>query len=259
MLQSAFACCHYFGPVHAVDNVFSIGYMQRQGKGQLPLIIPLSVLVLLIAAYFVFPSFKSGIDEAFSVLTSGDRGRIERWVSRFGIAGPLVLILSMIVSMLVFFPPTSLLLVISTLSYGPVWGSLISIIGVLLASAAGYGLGRALGPVTLRKMVSPKTQEKLGGFVDEYGIGAVIITRMSPLLSNEAISLIAGLLRMGFRKYILATIAGIMPLIVILAIGGDDGKMRGPLIWISVVSIVLYVLYIILDRRRKRKKRERQG
>src|SRR5688572_24510771 len=102
----------------------------QQSHSKLPIIIALSLLVVLAGCYFIFPGFKSAVNEIFRVLVEKDDKKIEAWVQRFGIAGPVVLILIMIVQMFLFVVPNILVMVVSIVIYGPVWGSLISLVGV---------------------------------------------------------------------------------------------------------------------------------
>src|SRR5690606_21750657 len=111
-----------------------------------PLILTLLVLFLCFACYFFIPSFNNAIRETFNILTSGDESMIRDWVSEFGIWGPLVIILAMIASMFLFVVPNLLLLIISSLSYGPLWGSVISIIAVFISSTIAYLVGYWIGP-----------------------------------------------------------------------------------------------------------------
>jgi uncharacterized membrane protein YdjX (TVP38/TMEM64 family) len=183
---------------------------------KLPIFISLSLLAVLVACYFLIPSFQNTINEIFKILTSDDEQRIKNWVTRFGMAGPLVLILLMVVQMFLFVVPNVLVMMIAIIMYGPFWGALISFIGVFVSSSVGYFIGRKLGPVTVNKLISIKTQTKISRFIEEYGTPAIAITRISSL-SNDSLSIVAGLLKMTYRKYILATLCGITPLITLLA------------------------------------------
>ncbi len=218
---------------------------------KLPLIISLSLLVILAALYFIIPSFQNFINEAFNVLTSDDQEKITRWVAQFKLAGPVVLILIMVVQMFLFVVPNVFLMMVAIISYGPVWGAVISFLGVFSSSSVGYMIGNYLGPVTVRKLMSDKAQKKTSEFIKNYGVAAIAITRISSL-SNDSLSIVAGLLKMSYQKYILATLGGITPLIVLLAIYGRNGKILNALIWIAAFSLVLLVIYIIIDKRRKR-------
>jgi uncharacterized membrane protein YdjX (TVP38/TMEM64 family) len=219
---------------------------------KLPLIIAITILGTMVALYFIIPSFQSFIKEAFDVLTSDDQPRISKWVGQFGIGGPIVLIFIMVIQMFLFVVPNIFLMIVAIVSYGPVWGSVISLLGVFASSSVGYMIGKYLGPGTVQKLLGENAQKKVGEFVKEYGFPAIAITRLSSL-SNDSLSIVAGLLKMRYQKYILATLGGITPLIVLLAIYGSNGKILKALIWVAAVSLVSLIVYIVIDRRKKKR------
>jgi uncharacterized membrane protein YdjX (TVP38/TMEM64 family) len=223
---------------------------------KLPLVISLGLLSILVLLYFTIPSFHNFINEAFDVLTSDDEKRISEWVAQFKLFGPIVLVLIMVVQMFLFVVPNVFVMIVAIISYGPVWGSVISFLGVFCSSSVGYLIGRYFGPVTVHKLMSEKTKVKIADFIRNYGIAAIAITRISSL-SNDSLSIVAGLLRMKYSRYILATLGGITPLIVLLAIYGRNGKILKALIWIAAISLVLLIVYVIIDKR-KRKARARR-
>lgn len=222
-----------------------------------PIIVYGILAVVLISCYFLIPQFKQEVDTAFDVLTGEDEERIERWVSTFGVLGPIVIVVAMILQMFLFVVPNVLLMMIAIVSYGPVWGAVISFCGVFAASSLGYYIGSKLSRVTLSRFVSIENQKKIAEYIHDYGVGAIVITRLCSF-SNDALSFVAGMLRMEYKKYILSTLAGITPLIVLLAIFGKNKKIEWALIWITIASMVLLIIYIILDRRKKRKIRPHQ-
>ena len=216
----------------------------------LPLIISLPLLALLVACYFLFPAFQSFVNEAFDVLTSNDQKKIQQWVSQFGFAGPLALIVLMVIQMFLFVVPNIFVMIVAIISYGPIWGAIISFLGVFASSSVGYLLGRYLGPVTVKRLLSEKAQRKTSDFIQNYGVAAIAITRICSF-SNDSLSIVAGLLKMSYKKYILATLGGITPLIVLLAIYGKNGRILTALIWIAAVSLVLLIIYIVIDKKRR--------
>lgn len=219
---------------------------------KLPLFISFSLLAVLLLCYLLIPSVKEFVQEAFEVLTSNDQKRISSWVAQFKLAGPVVLVLLMVVQMFLFVVPNIFIMIVAIISYGPVWGAVISFCGVFCSSSAGYAIGRYLGPVTVDKLLSKNAQRKTSDFIQHYGVPAIAITRISSF-SNDSLSIVAGMLRMSYKRYILATLCGITPLIVLLSVYGRNGKILRALIWIAAVSLVLLVVYIIVDKRRRKK------
>jgi uncharacterized membrane protein YdjX (TVP38/TMEM64 family) len=217
-----------------------------------PIVVYGILAVVFIACYFLIPQFKQEVDTAFDVLTGEDEERIQRWVSAFGVFGPVIIIIAMILQMFLFVVPNVLLMMIAIVSYGPVWGGVISFCGVFAASSLGYYIGSKLSRVTLSKFVSIDNQKKIAEYIHDYGVGAIVITRLCSF-SNDALSFVAGMLKMEYKKYILSTLTGITPLIVLLAIFGKNKKIEWALIWITIASMILLIIYIIVDRRKKRK------
>ncbi|MBC8112559.1 MAG: TVP38/TMEM64 family protein [Verrucomicrobia bacterium] len=218
---------------------------------KLPVIISISVLGLMVLLYFTVSGFRDFIEEGFEVLVDSDQERARNWIGNFGVAGPFIIILGITVQMFLFIVPNVLLLMIAIISYGPIWGSLISLVGVFASSTLGYLIGQYLGPVTVNKILGDKTKNKITGFLQEYGFAAIAITRVSSL-SNDSLSIVAGLLKMSYKKYIAATMLGITPLIVVLAIFGRNGRILNSLIWIGLFSIAGLILYVYIDRKKKK-------
>jgi uncharacterized membrane protein YdjX (TVP38/TMEM64 family) len=223
----------------------------------LPIVIAVAVLGTLVSCYFFIPPVHSWANEAYDVLTSDDEERVKEYVAQYGMLGPLAIIVALAIQMFLFVVPNILLMMIAIISYGPVWGSIISLVGIFCASSLGYFIGRKLSPATLQQFVSKKTQNKIGSFIQDYGMLAILLTRLSSF-SNDALSFVAGLLGMRYRVYILSTLGGITPLVVTLAIFGRNGKIEKALVWIAIASLLLLVGYIYIDKRRK-KRRQKKG
>ena len=226
----------------------------KTSKSKLPLYISIGILAALVVSYFVVPSVQSFLDEAWSVLLSDDEERVKNWVSGFGWFGPIVLVLAMVAQLFLLVVPSVLLMVVSVLAYGPIWGSVIIIASVFAASSVGYFIGSYFGDAFVKKIIGKKSEKKVASFLDDYGFWAVIVTRLNPFLSNDAISFVGGVLHMGYWRFMGATLIGILPLTIFIAVFGksiDDLKMG--LLWGSLASLLFFVLYVWWDKRRKQK------
>jgi len=220
-----------------------------------PLVITGLLIAALIASYFLFPGFQQSVNNGWDVLTSGDEKRISAWVSQFGIWGPLFIVLAMVAQMFLLVVNVVALMLVAIIAYGPLWGSLIAIVAVLVASTVAYWIGHGVGEAGVSKLIGRKSERKVTGFVNEYGIWAIIIARISPFLSNDAVSFVAGLARMGFLRFIGATLAGIVPLTVLLAwLGQNTDRMKTGLIWVSVISLAAFIGYVVYDKYFNKKK-----
>jgi uncharacterized membrane protein YdjX (TVP38/TMEM64 family) len=223
-------------------------------KSKTPLYISILIIASFILSYFFIPSVQDFLNNSWDVLTSDDEDRIKDWVGNFGWIGPIVLILTMVLQMFLLVIPSILLMVVSILAYGPIWGSLIIFASIFTASTIGYLIGRYFGPVIVEKLIGHKSERKIGEFLENYGFWAIFITRINPILSNDAISFVAGILKMNYWRFISATLTGIAPLTIFIAVLGrtTEGLKTG-LIWGSVISLILFIAYVYWDKKSQKK------
>ena len=212
------------------------------------------VIATAVIAYVALPGFRGFVDEMLAVVTSDDPDRAQHWVAQYGWKGPVLIVGLMTVQMFLIVVPSWLLMVISVLVYGKVWGTVISLVAVVIASSVGYAVGAALGEQSIHRLLGSRRERRVRVEACRYGVWAVFAARLSPLFSNDAISLVGGLLRMGYLRFIVATIAGLLPLtLLIAAFGRDAGTMKRGLVWLSVLSLLGLAAKIWYDKKRAKR------
>ncbi len=222
----------------------------RQKQSKWPLYLSIMLVASLVLLYFLNADVNQFFSEAWEILSSGKEERIANWVSQFSWWGPILIIFVMVVQMFLMVIPSVVVMVVSIIAYGPVFGSLIILLSIFSASSVGYAIGRSLGTPIIERILGAKSKEKIEGFLVKYGFWAVIITRVSPFLSNDAISFVGGILRMGDWRFIGAAMLGILPLTLLIAfLGETNDRLKTGLLWVSVVSLIGFVLYVWWDKR----------
>lgn len=185
------------------------------------------------------------------MLMSKDEEKISHYFKQFGLWGPLWIVVLISIQMFFILFPNVLLVVVSSLAYGPVWGTVISIIGSITASTVGYGIGNAFSS-KVRKSFNEEKLNKMQRFLDRYGFGAVAIFHLCPFISNDVISIAAGLSKMRFMKFMLATLTGAIPFTIAIAwFGKETETMMSGLYWVGGFGLAIYFLYVWLDHRKK--------
>ncbi|PRY09014.1 putative membrane protein YdjX (TVP38/TMEM64 family) [Pontibacter ummariensis] len=219
---------------------------QDDQQSKWPLLLTLLLIGSLVASYFMFPEFENTVHEAWQVLTSGEEERISNWVSQFGLWGPFFIVLAMVAQMFLLVVNVVALMLVAIIAYGPLWGSVIAILAVLVASTVGFIIGRKVGEAGVRKLIGNKAEHKIYQFMERYGAWAIVIARVSPFLSNDAVSFVAGLAGMRYVRFLSATLAGIVPLTVLLAwLGENNERLKTGLIWVSTISLAAFIGYVV--------------
>ncbi|WP_334190578.1 VTT domain-containing protein [Noviherbaspirillum sp.] len=126
---------------------------------------------------------------------------------------PVAVICSYAIAGLVMVPVT-LLIGVTGIVFGPVAGAFYAIGGTLLSAAVTYGLGRWLGRDTVHQLVGPRIN-RLSRRIARRGIIAMIIVRMLPIAPFTVVNVIAGASHIRFRDYMLGTLLGMTPGIII--------------------------------------------
>lgn len=215
-----------------------------------PLLCSALLLIVLVALYFAWPAYQEQVDTALRLLREGDAQGLRDWVAGFGALGPLIVIAMMVVQMFLVVVPSWLLMFLAVLAYGPWTGTLLAIVAVAAASAVGYGIGHVAGTATLQKLLGEKTSRRVQEQTDRYGLWAVVVTRLNPLLSNDAISFVGGMLHMGFFRFMLATLVGITPLAIAIAVLGEQWEdSKALLIGLSLACLAGLVIKVVFDHR----------
>ena len=229
-------------------------------SSRLPLYLSLAIVAPLVAAYFLWPAFQDGVQQGWAVLRTGDQAKVAAWVAQFGYWGPVLIIVTMVVQMFLIVINNGLLILVAVLAYGPWWGSLLAWAGVLTASSVGYWLGRSLGTPVVQRLLGERSEKKVAGFVDKYGLGAVAAARLTPIISNYAISFVAGAVGLGYLRFIGVTAVAIVPLIALLAyLGQDSQRLKTGLLWISGLGLLLFGAYIWWTKTRRKADRPVPG
>lgn len=213
-----------------------------------------SILLGLIITYFLYDPFKDFIDQTFEVLISEDKDRIHEYFKQFGFWGPLAIIVFIILQMFLIVFPSWLPIIVAVMAYGFWWGVLISLSGIVIASTLGYFIGLKLKGVLLKKILGEKKMEKMDFWIQNYAFGTVVLFRISPYLSNDGISFIAGMVDMNYKKFMMATLVGIIPLAFAVGYFSQDiSTLENGLYWVGGGGLVIYAIYIYFDYKKRKK------
>jgi len=136
---------------------------------------------------------------------------IRKLIISFGWWGPVVYVFMYTIRPLLLFPAIILTLA-GGLAFGPWWGTLYVVIGGLLGACLCFAIARSLG--------HEKTKKYLGNFpqiqafddqVVEHGFRTMLIMRVVPIFPYDPVSYLAGLSKMRFSDYAVATAIGMVP------------------------------------------------
>jgi phospholipase D1/2 len=141
--------------------------------------------------------------------------------------------------------PITVLILVTAIVFGPMLGSLYSLVGCLAAAAVTYTIGFFVGQDFVRKIAGAKwrrVQRKIG----RSGIIAVATLRLLPVAPFTIVNIVAGAFKIPLRDYILGSLLGLAPGILITNLFAHqfERAIRNPGIGMFLVLAALVVITI---------------
>jgi len=110
--------------------------------------------------------------------------------------------------------PVLLLIGVTGIVFGPLAGVLYAIGGTMLSAVITYGIGRWLGKDTVNRMLGSRVR-RMQNHIAKRGIVAVAVIRLFPVAPFTVVNVIAGAFHIPFRDYLIGTMLGMVPGIII--------------------------------------------
>ena len=216
--------------------------------------------LLLVAAATVFgllyllsEGFRSETNRALGMLGRGDIAGIKVYILSFGVWAPVASCFLMVLQALVAPVPSFLITFANGLAFGVFWGWMLSLFGHVLAAAVCFGISRALGRGPVEVLVGNVGLESADRWFARWGVYAVFAGRLLPGVAFDVISYAAGLTRMEFRSFMVATALGIFPQTFLYSyLGRQAPQYVGLFVGISGLVIFGVAAITVIRYRRER-------
>jgi uncharacterized membrane protein YdjX (TVP38/TMEM64 family) len=183
--------------------------------------------VLLLALLAVGVVFSFAVDFVISRFVHLDEARIAGWIEDFGALGPIAYIL-LLASTVIFSPlPSVVVNIAGGLAFGTLFGTIFTIAGGMLGATVNFYIARRLGRGFVERRLGERAMSQIDLYADRMGLKLIFLTRLIPLFNFDWVSYAAGLTRIGYRGYAIASVLGmLLPVIGIVYVG--DVKLSHP-------------------------------
>ncbi|EER7734165.1 TVP38/TMEM64 family protein [Escherichia coli] len=181
----------------------------------------------------------------FDLLT--DLPHLQTLIRQSGLFGYSLYILLFIIATL-FLLPGSILVIAGGIVFGPLLGTLLSLIAATLASSSSFLLARWLGRDLLLKYVGHShTFQAIEKGIARNGIDFLILTRLIPLFPYNIQNYAYGLTTIAFWPYTLISALTTLPGIVIYTVMASDLASEGTLRFILQLCLAGLALFILVQ------------
>ena len=166
---------------------------------------------------------------------------LEPWLQSFVTdagAGSAAVVIGLLASDILLPIPSSLVMILSGVAFGVVWGSAIALVGSIGGEWLGFEIVRKYGRRASTRLVGDEEVERLARVFARHGAVAVVVTRALPVVM-ETMSIVAGLSRMSRGTFLLSSLIGTLPIVVVYAYAGAVSRQTGSLVPAIVIVVAV--------------------
>ena len=167
---------------------------------------------------------------------------IKHFILGFGAWGLLIYIILYSINTVSLLPPIAILSLSAGFIFGPWEGALALMVGSFIGTTATFYISRIFGAHCVQEILKGRGREFQEAF-DRNGFKVILFIRAIPIIPWEVVNYAAGLSRITYRDYILGTMLGIIPSVLLQTFFSDrltDFDLKDP-----VVIVALSVLGLL--------------
>ena len=219
----------------------------------------LAVLAILCLVYFLVPSVNAYVNRVASVLGSANVDTVVAFIRSYGAYAMVFSFALMVFQSVLALLPALLITFANAAIFGWWQGAILSWTSSMAGAALCFYLARALGRDTVEKYAGKGALASVEGYFEKYGSRTILICRLLPFVSFDAISYFAGLTPIKFWPFFIATGVGQLPATIIysyvggMLTGGVKYFVTALLCIFSLGILVMIVRRIYMERQEKKK------
>jgi len=177
----------------------------------------------------------------------GDRECVSDFIRRWGAWAPVVTISLQVLQVVVAPIPGQALDVVNGYLFGPLWGTLYSMVGMMIGSFLAMGLTRRFGRPLAERLVSGQALERIDRHARRRGPLFFLVFFLTPFVPNDVACFLAGLTPIPLAELMLIALVGRLPSIVVSnLVGATATELTLP----QVVAFGVGSLLVVLAFRR---------
>ena len=184
---------------------------------------------------------------------------IKHFILGFGPWALIVFITLYAMNTISLLPPIGIMSLSAGFIFGPLNGSIAIMTGAFLGTTATFFIARHFGAKIVENLIKGKAkefQEKL----DQNGFKVILFIRLIPLIPWEVVNYASGLSKIKYVDFILATLIGIFPSVLVQTFFTDrlsNFNIKDPTLFIAIGAFLLLgAIPAIYLKKKNQKKQE---
>jgi uncharacterized membrane protein YdjX (TVP38/TMEM64 family) len=131
----------------------------------------------------------------------------------------------------------------ASILFSPLYTIILTLIGNFMGSSLAYFIAKRYAGFYFERLIGEKRLNSFNKYSEKYGAFVLFILRLNPLTSTDIFSYLAGILKMQYKRFIISTILGITPTIIIISYLGNIFIKENP--FIKLFFLIITLVYIL--------------
>ena len=221
-------------------------------------LILLGAALALFLIYLFVPAVNSFVGKAAAVLGSGKIETVIEYIRSYGPQAMTISFFLMVFSSVIAPLPAFMITLSNAAIFGWWQGAILSWSSAMVGAALCFLLSRGLGRDVVEKFAGKGALASVEQYFEKYGTKTILVCRLLPFVSFDAVSYFAGLTPIKFLPFFIATGIGQTPATIVysyvggMLTGGARIMMTGLLCLFAISILVTIVKQIYTDHQAKK-------
>jgi uncharacterized membrane protein YdjX (TVP38/TMEM64 family) len=177
------------------------------------------------------------------VSVASDREAVSAYLAQFGLAGPLLLGLLLVLQVIIAAIPGEAFMIGGGYVYGFGLALCINVIASVAASQAAFLLARWAGRPVVERLAPANMLDKWNQVAAEKGLVFFLFAFMLPIFPGDLMNYVAGLSGLSGARFFIANLLGRLPRIALITAIGAYGVELSIWIW-ALILLVAAVMFL---------------
>ena len=190
----------------------------------------LAVAGLILLAWFWEPVVEM-------VYVASDREAVSAYLGQFGLAGPVLLGLLLVLQVVIAAIPGEAFMISGGYVYGFSTAFGINVIASVAASQAAFILARRAGRPVIERLAPAEMLDKWNKVAAKKGLVFFLFAFMLPIFPGDLMNYVAGMSALSGNRFFIANLLGRLPRIALITAIGAYGVELSIWVWILILLV----------------------
>ncbi|MCM8711101.1 TVP38/TMEM64 family protein [Clostridium sp. SYSU_GA19001] len=191
--------------------------------------------VLILSISFIFIYFFIKYKKYFIHISITN---LRNYILSFGSMAWIMFIIIFSFKPIVIVFPSLVLMIIAGNIFGHTKGFVLSFIGLYTSATFAFGIAKKLGKPFVYRITRDKLI-KLDDNIEVHGFKIILLLRLASVFAYDPLSYAAGLTKIKYRDFIIATMLGTLPeMITYTYLGGNMANMLSKKFIIPIIALI---------------------